>query len=266
MPRYGVAFSQQGIALDRAADYQKVLDSDWPLLTFSFIGTVRLKVNVELGAPWRIHTLHTHNLGFLPAYFLKIKTLSPSPANSSYIFGDEESISVMSFPGFFAYTLEVEAFLMVVDRNLSTAYTAENKQIHPGPAVGAQKYGVKIIKRGGSINRKPKTNFSLHTNAKSLGIHKAGTASTRLFGSSYRLVIDHNVGYPPTYLISQLDPNGDLGNPNHPLNNKIISRPLNAIGGATTSTAATLTIERGAIGFVENYMYAILKDPADNAR
>ena len=87
MARYGVQISQQGVSIERAADYQKVLDSNWKFLDIAF--EVDIDVKIGMGARpngYYLVELFNHGLGYIPAFEFITSPLTTESKPKSTLF------------------------------------------------------------------------------------------------------------------------------------------------------------------------------------
>lgn len=182
MADYRAQISQDGVPLDRAADYQKTLDTKWPFLDIAFEQRVHVSKAdwYSVNTDWYIVLLE-HNLGYLPPFqvreigttYLKDSMLSEVVATSTkiiltgtFIVGDPTT------------PLEIDLFVRVFAVDMTKEYKYDGQFTQARPSVSIPKYGAKIInqrKPGARLDSTELSDFSLHTSAKALGIHKTGT-------------------------------------------------------------------------------------------
>lgn len=255
----GIKVTQQGVSVRKAADYQEVLDSRWPFLEFEFMDEIELITSITNQNAFV--SFYTHKLGFLPAFFIIVKSSTPA-VDYAEIVAVDDKIGFNVFSLGTTTNITFRAWLAVINRDISREYRSQSKQITPGPSVGPQKHGIKVVGRGADIKDSSKANFALHTNAKSLAIHMHGIA-TATAATSNELRLDHDVGYPPTYFVAKRAV--QIGSAN-PIKDKVAMESLNAGSGISDSTAIRLTIRGAQSALLGDYVYLILKDPVDVAR
>lgn len=272
----GIRISQSGIPVDRAADYQKTMDERWPILEHQFMGIIDMQnfstasegVLNNAGGTIAHVPIYKHGLGYLPAF--RVKQISYSgfdTFNSSLadnMFADDKYIYLIVFKSPGAIQINVKLWLSVVDRDCTKEYQAPIEQTTSIQTTNPSKYGLKILNNptGQGMNEKNKSAYTLNTNAKSLliqqhGIRTAGTVTT------FQLVIDHRLGYPPTYYAAKRYEQVGAANPSL---GKITMAPIDGIVGLGRSNSIILTIRGAQSALVGDYMFIILKDPVDVAR
>lgn len=185
MGRMGFQVSQEGVPLSRAADYQKVLDDGWPFLDIAVEKEVVFsKADWPVSSGYWIVELLEHNLGYYPGFtYREIGTTYIDPTGS-----DQYGISIIStrdkiyarglwISGDPTTPLEMRIFLRVFAVDITSDYQFTGDKPAPRPRVGARRYGAKILdirKPDTRMSDQEMSNFSLNTNAKSLGIFKTG--------------------------------------------------------------------------------------------
>lgn len=181
--RYGIVISQQGIPVKRAADYQKVLDDRWPFL--DIVHEVEIPVEIRLVAStansyWSIEVF-THNLGFLPAFTCRVvsgTTTSDYGEGISSFVATKTAIYARGFyiPGD-TTDFNFRLFIRVYSRDITEGFEYKTEVPDPISKRDSKKYGARILKEGVSSTKftgDEMSNFSLHNNAKVLGIQQTG--------------------------------------------------------------------------------------------
>lgn len=271
----GIRISQAGIPVDKAADYQKTMDERWPILEHSFMGIVELQnystasegvLNNAAGTIAHV-PIFKHGLGYLPAFRLKQISFSGfdtfnSPL-SDVVFADENYIWLQVFKSAGPININVKVWLAVVDRDCTKEFQAPIDIVTSIQKAQPSQYGLKVLNQNGSqgMNEKNKSAYTMNTNAKSMQIQQHGI---RTAGSpDYQLVIDHRLGYPPTFYAAKRYQQTGAANPS--LGKTTIAAIDNVIG-LGRSNSITLTIKGGQAALVGDYMFIVLKDPVDTAR
>lgn len=271
MGRYGVKISQQGIDISRAADYQKVLDSDWKFLdifqeididiTFSFVG----RPTGTYLVPLIIHALG-HVAGY--EFFASVSTAAGGGFTNarnvkSYIFGDDVGVYFQTYggdSGRIKGKLRVYTINILEEYQAPTVYTISAAIQPPG------KYGAKFLdlNRGiGNIEDENMEPFTLNTRGKQISIHKHGVAT-----GSGNLEVTHNIGYPPSYMIAKITQASTLGS-NFPdlkySGTQVVSPLTTSFYLARPLNANTMRFNGVQTGLFGEYAYVILKDPMEIA-
>jgi hypothetical protein len=278
MARNGVVVSQQGIDISRAADYQKVLDSNWKFLDILEEIDVDISFNYNSG-PTRMNLIpiYEHGLGYVTAFeFFPSKKSGGSAFNGDYTYahkfirGDDQKIYAEVFysavnPDYGAG--RIVGKLRVFTLNILENYTAPSVYQFSTTEQPPSRYGAKFLnlqKGVSTVDDEDLSNYTLNTKGKQTSIHKHGMAQ-----ANESLTIVHDVGYPPSYLLCGVNEAKDYtdfqgGYPKY-------NSPQN-VGGLVNSyylaKADPTTIEfRGVQSTLgdRKFGYVILKDPAEIA-
>lgn len=272
----GLRISQAGIPVDQAADYQKTMDERWPVLEHLFLGIVDIQ-NLSTDSEGVLNNvagtiahvpIYKHNLGYPPAF--RIQSISwtgfdtfNSPI-TDFTFADEKNIYVQVFKSAGAIQISVKALIEVVDRDCSLEFQAPIDIVTSNQTSNPSQYGLKILNNPGArgMAEKDKSLYTYNTNAKSMLIQQHGTRtadSTSLFG----LVIQHNLGYPPTFMAARKAVQTGSANPSV---GKLTINPMNGFLGLARSDAINLSLRGAQSALAGDYVFIILKDPVDVAR
>lgn len=267
MGRYGVQISQQGIDVTRAADYQKVLDSNWKFLDISLDIPIDKTITIS-GTGIRLFEIASHALGYVPGFEFMPSALSISPVYTDYagvhefIKADNQKVyAEISFPG----TYRIVGRLRVFTLNIMDEYAAPSLGNNSLSPAASSRYGAKFLdlnKGMGDIDDEDMIPFTLNTRGKQMSIHKHGTQVANEVNGT--LNIRHDVGYPPTYLICRVIEKSTV--------TYVWPYTVERVSGGLVSSffsakADPTNIEfRGAqSGLFGRYGYVILKDPAEIA-
>jgi hypothetical protein len=274
MTRVGLQFSQEGIPLNRAADYQKVLDDQWPFLDIAFEHEFTLtKLDFPTSNGYWVQEILSHDLGYIPAFTYREISFEDNLGifeDPPDIIATDTKIYARGFwnSGIPQTYIIMRGLVRVFACDITKEFTSPIDKITPRVRSSAQKYGVKILNPN-AINAKISdtelSHFSMNTNGKALSIQQTGT---KVAGApNYNLQIDHNLGYPPTYFIAQYYlPSEWVSIYPNPTGEKNIIRPLNGqLIGISTSTNQRLTVTGAQSALTGNFAYLILKDPAEVA-
>lgn len=275
--KYGIVISQAGIPIDRAADYQKVLDSDWKFLN------INVEMNVDFSTPalsgangYRKYVVFEHNLGYKPAFEFTPSTLSGGNPDvffngykdvmTSIAVDDKALYVVFLYTGGSTNPIRVKGTLRIFALDVMTEYTAPSSPAGPLQPLALAMYGAKFSdpNRGSAkITDEGVYAFSLNTQAKQISLHKHGTATA----ASGTLTIVHNVGYPPTYMVARVKDDSTwgafYGNPFGAGVETIGPMMSVAIRANTTNDDIVFRGQQSSI--VGKFAYIILKDPAEVA-
>lgn len=278
MARYGVQISQQGIPVDRAADYQKVLDSNWKFLDIAF--EVDIDIKISLNGPTNGYTaipILQHGLGYIPAF-----EYIPSPETVEYtpepvvnfsgyldslrlIKADNQNVYANILYYGTAINMRLRGKLRVFALDIMTEYLAPTIPVTTTAKTPVSRYGAKFLNlnRGkGDIEDESMLPFTLNTRGKQISVHKHGTQRT----DNGLLTITHGVGYPPTYLICKLEEKDEWASVYpYPFDSQYIVGSLVSAYYLAKLTKDTIEF-RGVQSTLQGlYGYIILKDPAEIA-
>jgi hypothetical protein len=306
----GFVLSQEGIPVSYAADYQKVIDSRWKFLeiafdttidlSFSNLLTTRNSTGVTGGTHgYNIFTILNHNLGYLPYFEYEIlpntttgiysglhdsgyNWIATIPLNP--LFADNNNIYFElayyrqnnAAPNTYTGTIRLNVRVKVYAVNLILEYSAPTLNSIGSKSFASSKTGVKMLRGNlGTIGGMDLRNFSTNTTAKTISIQKTGTAVTP---SSGPLVITHNAGYPPSFLMTQVIDRTKSVNPysgsagyntdatDYPLYNTPIILPGDSTIYSSHSDNYQLTVGGVQAALSGYFSYIILKDPAEIAQ
>lgn len=199
MTRTGIVIAQQGADVSRAPDYQKVLDSKFPLLEIS--DEVDISVNFNTGTNgYMFKVIHEHNLGFIPAFEWFDKRADAELTPSYEICADTKYVYVRTLEFFTDQAGTAVGRLIIFNHNLQATITPTPSSSE-SQSQSKSRYGLKNLGDGTNIASKSYRDFSINTEAKAMAIHQAGVVKGI---SSVEPTIQHNLGYMPTYMVFDL--------------------------------------------------------------
>jgi len=182
--RYGIQISQEGIPLNRAADYQKVLDDRWNFLDIAFDTEVRFEKTAydTLSSHfWKLE-IFRHDLGYIPGFTIReidTTTNGPLEAGNLTVVATKDKVYIqglyISGSGTPPIVGRISLRIFAVD--ITTEYTQPIESITPMSRTKSTKYGAKVLKPGKGnlgINNQEMSNFSLNTDSKTLAIQQTG--------------------------------------------------------------------------------------------
>lgn len=213
----GISISQSGVPVDRAADYQKTIDSRWKFLEVEKEGYVDIEIpaiaaggSTTLQFSQRV-LVKAHDLGYFPLFQASATVIKGTPLNAqspgdpvipAKIYADEKNVylfpSYQASDGQAAVTVRVRYRVFAVD--LLEEYEAPG--LSPvGSNGSASTIGIKFLDGTGDarIDQDSLTGFSADSTKKTLSIHKITAKNVTATDN----MIPHNVGYPPSYMIAQ---------------------------------------------------------------
>lgn len=275
MPRYGAVFSQQGIPIERANDYQKVMDSRWNFLNINiekYINVIFDFTGQTTG--WKRVLVHRHSLPFAAAF--EVLLSSKSVSTDQFLPYTRMNGNVRSYPDGIYYVffwdssynstvLRVAGFLRVYEVDLRQTYLAPSSVLGLAQPQPAARYGAKFLdpNRGGTnINDNTPRSYSLYTPAKQISIHMHGTIQA--IGGV--LTLTHKVGYPPSYLLCSAYDKTDSNFPAPLHDGEFEFGPLFESYARAKATADTIVFQgvQSTLG-TRRFGYLILKDPVEIA-
>lgn len=200
----GLAIVQEGIGLDNALDSQKILDSRF---RYFEILTEKMLVLPTL-VPTTTQVIYEHNLGFIPAFdvydTVRDSYISGADTNG---FGLVSSTTKLYFTGFYLDPgwSNHQVIIRIYNVPIAEDYSAVIEKTFPAKSGTVSKEGIRIAQGNADMNDRELSKFSLNTSSKALSIQKTGIATSNS-GTNFEAVIQHNLGYPPTYLATYADP------------------------------------------------------------
>lgn len=277
MGRYGIQVSQQGIPVERAADYQMVLDSNWKFLDVAYDMSVDMLINITGPTNgFYVIPIFQHSLGYLPAFEFMVSSLTADGSNSKVLFSDVRQVlqniradSKNVFASFVyvgnPISIRLVGRLRVFALDILTEYQAPTVTPLGAAEPRGSRYGAKFLdlnKGNGDIEDETMYPFTLNTRGKQISIHKHGTK----YAASSVLTLQHDVGYPPTFMLAKIEEKSAW--------QSIYPYPYaeDTIIGSMTSSYFTALVDPVNIEFrgvqssiVGRFGYIILKDPAEIA-
>lgn len=267
----GIEISQTAIPVSSAADYQKSLDSRWKILeildeiVFTFTFTTTSWVT---GVNYVKIYSHSKN---------KILPFEVQDLGSDYdtlhvpnIFATDDGIYAVIIHAAADATTAITLKLFVRIYNLDVTATYQAPSSTPSPGSGNEKalFGAEIVSNdfvGARMGDEDMTHFSLNTGAKPFQIHMHGTQNVNN-DASHRLIVDHYLGYLPTFLLAGTTDqgakyNGGVYDNPGAYAGKRTMQPLGSLAGLASSTFTTLTMRGAQSALFGNIVYLILKDP-----
>lgn len=188
----GISVTRQGVPIDRAADYQKVLDSRWRFMEVDYV--LNKKVTIPVGVvqssgPYNQRVnIYRHNLGFVPAFHGSWK---PEAAWMSYVtdgyhadllgatlWADEEWVYFTRLVDAFnnSASLSIDVSALIYNLPILEVYQAPT-EIAVGTAPTKSNYGLRAldgkdpnVKIDGSSSH----GFSVDTKKKIISVNRVG--------------------------------------------------------------------------------------------
>jgi hypothetical protein len=266
----GIRITQAGVPIQKAADYQEVMDDRWPVVEMLYMDILDLQ-NIQSDAAGTIAyvPIYEHNLGYLPAFLFKsishnVQTFGDVLINSIFADNNFIYVRVLKSPGE-VVSINLKAFLFIIDRDCSKPYQSDIDITTAGQSSGPSAYGLKVMSRPTSrgMKEKDKSKYEFNTNAKAFPVQQTGRQTAVTGITAYQLKIDHFLGYPPTYFIAPIKTR--VG-PADPFNGREMISSLSNGGGIAKNTSSTLTVRGAQSPLTGDYLFVILKDPVDLAK
>jgi hypothetical protein len=239
----GVLVTQEGVDVADALDSQKVLDTRWKSFEILKEYVFTMPALVQSSG---IQEIYTHGLGFLPAFDIYDTVLG------SYVLGGfADGTGCVSdtgriyFKGFYNDDgwSGHKCVLRIFNLDPTQEYTAPIVKTLPQKGSTKQSHGIKILRDTSDIVEDELSKFALNTKSKALQIQKTGL-TTANSGTNFRAVIQHNLGYPPTYMATWADINRQWIAAINPDFVPVIGRADGAtieFGGAQSALTGTFT-------------------------
>lgn len=199
----GITVSQSGVGLE-GLDSQKVLDSRWrywELATEKIISTGQLTDSVTTD-------LFNHDLNFVPAFSCYNITTGNYIVTGDINGGLRADTKKVYFDGFLPSPDTIsnsQLLFRVYNVPITQEYTAPIDKTLPGKTTKPSKFGIKITNKPNGMNSNELSDYTLNTSGKALNIQKTGVVVVTS-GTNYQAKIDHFIGYPPIFLLTQVDP------------------------------------------------------------
>lgn len=261
----GIVITQQGIPIDGANDYQKVLDSRWKFLdiyTEKYIDVTFDLTGQPTGAK-KLLLLH-HSLPYAAAFeFIpSSQSIHHDPFSEvSFIPNDTRSFEggIYYAPYWFSGSdrniFRIKGLLRVYALDLRETYKAPSTPLTLVKTSANARYGAKFLdpNRGGTnVDESDPRNFTLHTPTKQISIHMAGIVQA----VSGIVTIEHDVGYPPSYMMCDAVE----------IDSEIVYGPLFESFAVARATTYDLKFQGVQASFGNRkFGYLIIKDPLEIA-
>ena len=277
--RYGIVISQQGLDVDRAADYQKVLDSRWKFLNIAVEKTIDVTISVTSGANgFYTFPIYEHKLGFLPAFEFFVSSATKETNGQTNVLyngylsahglirADSQKLyCTVFYSDGYPVEMRLVGKLRIFALDILTEYQAPQIPVTTTQPSPPSRYGAKFVDLNlgtTDIEDEGMYGFTLNTRGKQMSIHKHGTVRA----SGGLLTVVHNTGYPPSYMVCYMEERaGWTGFYKYPHIEDVV------VGGLTTSyylatpTATDITFKGIQSTIQGRFGYIILKDPVEIA-
>lgn len=274
----GVAFSQSGVPLRLAAEYQKPIDSRVKYLEIELDDSFRVSVPAVPKVPkyttrvYAMTKIADHSLGYFPLFEASITTLNGTVAASSQfseVYADNTGVYlVTSFQDDFGqnqvdYLIKVRIYTV----NLEEEYDSGTTNFAPPKGIAPNDYGIKFVDDSGrsNISDKSSVGFSVDTTKKIIPIHKV---ILKYFdGTTPNDTVEHGAGYPPTYLLGTapgfLFQDYYAGYASITWRSRRFCAPMTNPWARINANTRAIRFRGIQATFQGNYVIVILKDPMD---
>lgn len=216
--KYGVIISQQGIDINYAADYQKVLDSRWRSMEIDeeiMIDQVILIKKQLVNTRVPLHKIHGHSVGHLAAFETQLQS------DTSVISGNPNSISIIRFlsddeniyidPNSFSNydvdtTIRLRVFIRIFTLNILEEFTSPVEPFVSASPAAMSRYGARFLdkqRNSGRIDDPNFSSFTMNTDGKQISVHSQGTIRV-LESDLEAFKVEHGLPYAPSFLLCEL--------------------------------------------------------------
>lgn len=264
MAEPGFIITEEGVDINKAADYEKVVDSRNRIVEVFWEGQIDFTTNIGVPDGYKLLILREHGLGYIPAFEFLWDDSVLDPAFSSNVF--VESFSANNKYIYLNYlrvgttaTMRIKGYLRIYAVPITTEYTAPASFTTAKDYNANKRFGIKALRPAEAIKTMSDdqiTDYNLHTTAKALNIHKHGLAPVAATPFP-QVTIAHNLGYLPTYFCYQFFTEAS-GAYQNPLNGLDGIQPVVARSAATVNTLSFGGVQSALAG---SLAYLILKDP-----
>jgi hypothetical protein len=209
----GLKITQRGTDISRAADYQTVLDSRWPLLEIILEKQIDVTLTPSGVDGYQVVKLLDHNNNSLPGFEFYQDTSVVDPAYATALNGyslvyTKNSVYISSlYVGASSHTLQpyrLKGFLRLYRTDFNKQFKSDTITISPEKDTDDKVTGLKILdenKAGANMRRPDYDNYSLNTNAKAMSMHMMDNVLPD--ATTHFATVTHGLGYLPTFMAWQ---------------------------------------------------------------
>jgi len=262
---YGITISGSGVAIERASDYQRILDTRWK--TTSIVASVPFKTDDFEYLP-EFTKILDHNLGYIPAFeapFFNTTGESQSSKSGFYLFVADRT-SIWFINGNYTGTPSVkpygiDGYVNVYDINMEKDF--ESEAVGLVAAAKRGNIGMKLVGNNKyaahDANDADPLGFSVSTDAKGIGISRVAP-----LGSG---IIKHTLAYPPLVKLVDTDPykNNFLVTIRPPSETNKFYGPLRLFGSSGVRIQPSQLVVTVNPGDESRYRYVMFRDPVEIA-
>lgn len=269
----GLIVTQNGVPVSGAADYQKTIDTRWTFLDIADEQAFDISHSDSGSTHFWAEKIMDHRLGYLPAFTFRPTVVdgggSSFFATNYQVIATKNSVYIRNLyvSGDPTTPTRLAGFLRIFACDITTAYQAPIALVQSVAGLTNVGVGVKILTNGGSMNSTNLQDFGIDTEAKALAIQQTGTAVATTANSG-TLLINHNLGYPPTYFLAQVQSAAEFAATTiftNPVPEGTISPMDTAFGARITADAVNLTMKGVQAALSGTYAFLITKEPAEVA-
>lgn len=196
MSDYGMKVSRAGYDVKTCADNEVLFSSSFPLLVEQFSGTYLCTDNNP-------HTVFSHNLGYVPAFFCVCR----SESNERIWFDDVNYVKMGTADlRIIANNNQTNLSYFIFNRNIEEVYNPTDIYTTPtSQGTYSADWGFKVTKDGKDISSTALDDYTSFSGASIAGypvrhqiIHKSGTSSVN---NTSTTAISHGLGYKPMFAV-----------------------------------------------------------------
>ncbi len=204
---YGLIATAGGVGVDKAADWQIALSSNWPLLKINAI----VPVSVKNASPAIPPVIYTHNLGYAPAFMV----IADGPSPNILVNQVGQTEANMTSSGFFVDTGHLyydgffpdfpKGFVIIFEYDIINRNdNFESITASQGQPSGKNELGLEVAVKNHSITSANPKDIQLTTANRPFQIHMSGSINQR---GVVPFTVHHGLGYLPICFVYQQ--NGD---------------------------------------------------------
>jgi hypothetical protein len=200
---FGFKASAGGVAIDKAADWQLALSSDWPLLKILAV----VPVSVPNPSPAADNLVYSHGLNYAPAFM--VISDGPSPGIDANTLGQTEAN--MTSSGFYTTSSGLfydgffdpfpKGFVVIFEYDIvNTNFIAPVESASEGQPSTQNTIGLEIAAEHHDVSSTNPKDILLTTANRPMQVHMSGSFTQ---SGLTPVTLSHGLGYLPVYLIYQ---------------------------------------------------------------
>lgn len=243
----GFKIAQAGADVKTAASYEYVATSEWPILPILKEGPINISTSSS-----DVVTVYEHNLGYYCPFLIMNYVASLNGSNYDYDTSRMNASTSLSFymdknKLVYRAPANFKGYFYIFDYDMDNLFTPEPNKSGISTKAAKGKYGIKTpLKPGyGAMESTDLSDYAVNTDGRALSVHTNGRQTAIDSGAATaRVVVEHNLGYLPSYLFFK---ESDLG----------IRHESNLV----TANEKTITIKGAQAPLSGVYYYLIYKEP-----